>query len=184
MRLIEKNNHHLGTGFVGTPYILHVLERHGHLDVAYRLLEQETFPSWLFPVKNGATTIWERWDGWTPEKGLQDKGLNSFNHYAYGAVGAWMVLAVAGLELDPAEPGYRHIIFKPRPGGTLTHARAELATALGRVSISWRLADDRLHLDLRVPPGARATLDLPAACADPVALGPGDHRRAFPWPKT
>ena len=105
VRHIKGRNYHLATGFVGTPYILDVLERAGHLDVAYKLLEQETFPSWLFPVKNGATTIWERWDGWTPTKGFQDKGMNSFNHYAYGAVGAWMYPTVAGLELDPKEPG-------------------------------------------------------------------------------
>ncbi|HEY8966958.1 MAG TPA: family 78 glycoside hydrolase catalytic domain, partial [Candidatus Methylacidiphilales bacterium] len=94
---VEERGFHLATGFVGTPYILDVLTRFGHLDAAYKLLEQETFPSWLFPVKNGATTIWERWDGWTPEKGPQDKGMNSYNHYAYGAVGAWMYATVAGL---------------------------------------------------------------------------------------
>jgi len=123
---IERNSTHLATGFVGTPYLLHVLEAQGYLDVAYKLLQQETFPSWLFPVKNGATTIWERWDGWTPEKGFQDKGMNSFNHYAYGDLGDWMVSTVAGLEI--AEPGYRKILFKPRPGGTITRAEASLLT--------------------------------------------------------
>jgi alpha-L-rhamnosidase len=88
MRLIKSRGDHLATGFLGTPYLLHVLEAAGHLDVAYKLLEQETHPGWLFQVKNNATTIWERWDGWTAEKGFQDKTMNSFNHYAYGAVGA------------------------------------------------------------------------------------------------
>jgi alpha-L-rhamnosidase len=134
-RDVKERGFHLGTGFVGTPYILDVLEEHGHLDVAYRLLEQESFPSWLFPVNNGATTIWERWDGWTPENGPQDKGMNSYNHYAYGAVGAWMVRSVAGLDLDPEEPGYRHIILRPRPGGTLAWAQASLITPLGMASI-------------------------------------------------
>ena len=183
VRLIEKNENRIGTGFIGTPYILSALEKQGHLDVAYRLLEQEAFPSWLFPVKNGATTIWERWDGWTPDKGFQDTAMNSFNHYAYGAVGAWMVTTVAGLELDAAEPGYRHIIFKPRPGGTLTHARAQLATSLGDVSISWRLSEGQLQLDLVVPPDARATLDLPVVCATASrSLPPGAHRLSFPHP--
>ncbi len=159
VRLLEQNGWHLGTGFVGTPYLLHVLEDTGHLDVAYKLLEQETFPSWLFPVKNGATTIWERWDGWTPEKGFQDKGMNSFNHYAYGAVGDWMVSTVAGLEI--AEPGYRKILFKPRPGGSISQASAKLQTPFGVVSISWELKNNRLHLELEVPPGTSAELSLP-----------------------
>ena len=182
VRLIRKNNNHIGTGFVGTPYILPVLEAHGHLAVAYELLEQETFPSWLFPVKNGATTIWERWDGWTPDKGFGDVSMNSYNHYAYGAVGEWMVTTVAGLELDPAEPGYKHIRFKPRPGGKITHARAELTTACGRVAIDWKLENGQLHLNLEVPPGTRATLDLPAVCGlAPAAIGPGRHERSVPF---
>jgi alpha-L-rhamnosidase len=174
--LIRKNGFHLGTGFVGTPYLLHVLEASGHLDVAYTLLEQESFPSWLFPVKNGATTIWERWDGWTPDKGFQDKGMNSFNHYAYGAVGDWMVSTVAGLEI--AEPGYRLIRFKPRPGGSLTHASARLQTPQGLAAISWRLEDGTLHLELTVPDGAAALLDLDSTWKTeaPGKLPPGVHR--------
>jgi alpha-L-rhamnosidase len=180
VRLIERNGNHIGTGFVGTPYILHVLEANGYLDVAYRLLEQESFPSWLFPVKNGATTIWERWDGWTPDKGFQDKGMNSFNHYAYGAVGDWMVSGVAGLDLDPAEPGYKHVRFKPRPGGSLTYARAKLNTSRGTVAIAWKLDANRLDLELEVPPGSRATLDLPTACnTAPLRLEPGRHQLNF-----
>lgn len=176
VRLIERNGRHLGTGFVGTPYLLDVLEKSGHLDIAYALLEQETFPSWLFPVKNGATTIWERWDGWTPEKGFQDKGMNSFNHYAYGAVGAWMVSAVAGLELDPEEPGYRHIFFKPRPGGSIAWAEARLATPQGEAGIRWDLQGEALKLDLLVPPGSRASLRLPTGFSGaPDTLAPGRH---------
>jgi alpha-L-rhamnosidase len=161
VRHIEERKFHLATGFVSTSYVLDVLQAHGHLDVAYKLLEQETFPSWLFPVKNGATTIWERWDGWTPDKGFQDAGMNSFNHYAYGAVGAWMVKAVAGLDLDPAEPGYKHILFKPCPGGTLTWAEASLDTRQGKVSIRWDLQGETLKLQLDVPEDSRATLELP-----------------------
>jgi alpha-L-rhamnosidase len=159
VRLIKRNGMHLATGFVGTPYLLHVLEAHGHLDVAYALLEQETFPSWLFPVKNGATTIWERWDGWTPDKGFQDVGMNSFNHYAYGAVGDWMVSTVAGLEIGA--PGYKRIRFKPRPGGTITWAEAKLRTPQGDAAIRWELKDGKLALDLTVPEGSEAELSLP-----------------------
>lgn len=154
---IRKRGTHIGTGFVGTPYILDVLERFGYLDVAYDLLEQEGFPGWLFPVKQGATTIWERWDGWTPERGFQTAAMNSFNHYAYGAVGAWMVRTVAGLDLDPDVPGYQRILFKPRPGGTLRQARADLDSAAGPVGIDWCLDEgDRFTVRMAVPDGARA----------------------------
>jgi alpha-L-rhamnosidase len=175
-RDIKKRDYHLATGFVGTPYILEVLENAGYLDVAYKLLEQESFPSWLFPVKNGATTIWERWDGWTPEKGFQDKGMNSFNHYAYGAVGAWMYRTVAGLEVDAAEPGYRHIVFRPRPGGTITWAEATLPTAFGETAIYWELKGAVLHVRMTVPEGCRATFQPPAGYDSKVSQhGPGTH---------
>jgi alpha-L-rhamnosidase len=173
VRIIEANQYHVGTGFVGTPYLLKVLEDSGHLDTAYRLLEQETFPSWLFPVGQGATTIWERWDGWHPERGFQSEGMNSFNHYAYGAVGEWMVRSVAGLA--PAEPGYRTIAFRPRPGGSIRSARASLELAAGTAAIAWELTDDQqLHVELTVPPGHRAVLDLPGA--GPQPFGAGRHR--------
>ncbi len=176
VRSIERNGMHLATGFVGTPYLLHVLEATGHLDVAYRLLEQESFPSWLFPVKNGATTIWERWDGWTPDKGFQSKGMNSFNHYAYGAVGDWLVSTVAGLQFDPERPGYRRLVFKPRPGGSLTWAEARLVTDAGEAAIHWALKDGALHLDLAVPEGCTASLALPDGwVGGPADLAPGRH---------
>jgi len=176
VRHLEKNDFHIATGFVGTPYICQTLENHGHLDVAYKLLEQETFPSWLFPVKNGATTIWERWDGWTPEKGFQDVGMNSFNHYAYGAIGAWMVSSVAGLELDPDAPGYRHIIFRPRPGGSLTWAEAALETPYGKTAIKWELQGDALTVALTVPVNARASFSPPAGfVAATTGFASGTH---------
>ncbi len=175
VRTVERNGWHLATGFVGTPYLLHVLEAQGRIDVAYKLLEQETFPSWLFPVKNGATTIWERWDGWTPEKGFQDKGMNSFNHYAYGCVGDWMVSTVAGLEIGA--PGYKKILFKPRPGGTITWAEARLQTPQGETSIRWELGDGSLAIDLVVPNETEAELSLPEGWkAQPPKLAPGRHR--------
>ena len=179
VRLITRNGYHIGTGFVGTPYIQHVLEATGHLDTAYKLLEQETFPSWLFPVKNGATTIWERWDGWTPEKGFQDVGMNSFNHYAYGAVGDWMVSTVAGLQFDPAKPGYKQILFKPRPGGTLTWAEARQQTPHGETSIRWELKDGQLMLDLVVPEGATATLSPPDEWDHPTEVLPAGKHQIF-----
>ncbi len=176
VRNIKNKEMHIGTGFVGTPYVLEVLENAGYLDVAYQLLEQESFPSWLFPVKNGATTIWERWDGWTPEKGFQDISMNSFNHYAYGAVGAWMYQTVAGLELDPNEPGYRHIIFRPRPGGSITWAKASLKTPQGLVSINWQLSESELKLEITIPEGSHASLEIPEGfTASEAEYSPGTY---------
>lgn len=175
IRDIERRGYHIATGFVGTPYILHVLEAGGRTDVAYKLLEQETFPSWLFPVKNGATTIWERWDGWTPEMGFQDPGMNSFNHYAYGAVGDWMVSTVAGIE--PAEPGFRRILFKPRPGGSITSASASLVTPHGKSAIAWSLDRGTLSVSVEVPANTVAVFSAPPRFAPHRdQLGPGRHR--------
>lgn len=176
VRDIEARGTHLATGFLGTPYILDVLEKNGHLDVAYKLLEQESFPSWLFPIKNGATTIWERWDGWCPKKGFQDKTMNSFNHYAYGAVGAWMVSSVAGLDYDSGYPGYKRIVFRPRPGGTVRWAEARLQTPAGETFIRWDLADPDLELTLQVPAGASGRICPPPGYAAPEDIyGPGRH---------
>lgn len=173
---IKAREFHLGTGFVGTPFVLPVLEAYGHLDVAYRLLEQEKFPSWLFPVTQGATTIWERWDGWTPDKGMQNRWMNSFNHYAYGAVGSWMYSTVAGLALDESAPAYQHVIFKPRPGGSITWAEASLKTPQGAAAIRWELEGDELTCSLTVPEGARATFHTPPGFeGGSIEFGAGCH---------
>src|SRR5262249_51369057 len=111
---IEQKNWHLATGFIGTPRLLPALGIAGRDDVAYRLLQQEEYPGWLFQVKLGATTMWERWDGWTPEKGFQDPGMNSFNHYAFGSVGEWLYRSAAGIDTDG--PGFRRIIIRPTVG--------------------------------------------------------------------
>ncbi|HEX9186556.1 MAG TPA: family 78 glycoside hydrolase catalytic domain, partial [Vicinamibacteria bacterium] len=136
-----KTRGHLTTGFVGTPYLCHVLSRYGQTALAYRLLLREEYPSWLYPVKQGATTIWERWDGQKPDGSFQDAGMNSFNHYAYGAIGEWMYRVVAGLDLDPREPGYRHVLVQPQPGGGLTAAEARLETPYGEAASGWALAE-------------------------------------------
>jgi alpha-L-rhamnosidase len=154
---------HLTTGFVGTPYLCHVLSRYGYLDEAYLLLNREQYPSWLYPVKQGATTIWERWDGLKPDGTFQDKGMNSFNHYAYGAIGEWMYRVMAGIEIDPAKPGYKHIIIQPQPGGGFTSAKASHQTVYGRVSSAWTLKDGKFELAVEVPANTRATVRLPKA---------------------
>ncbi len=160
---------HMSTGFVGTSYVPHILENGGRLDVAYKLLEQKSWPSWLYAVTQGATTIWERWDGWTEEKGFQDAGMNSFNHYAYGAVGEWLYSSVAGIEIG--EPGYKKILLQPRPGGTLTYAKASLETLYGRVSSDWKIEGNTFVWVATIPPNTSASVTLPPEVQDPKLEG-------------
>lgn len=156
---------HLTTGFVGTPYLCHVLARYGYLDEAYVLLNREEYPSWLYPVTQGATTIWERWDGLKPDGTFQDAGMNSFNHYAYGAIGEWMYRVMAGLDVDPEAPGYQRTTIAPRPGGGFTSARASHESMYGRVSSGWTLRDGTFELTVEVPANTRAAVRLPGAKA-------------------
>jgi alpha-L-rhamnosidase len=163
---IRTNGWHLSTGFVGVSYLLPVLTRAGKVDTAYRLLMQDTFPSWLFSVKHGATTIWERWDGWTPERGFQDPGMNSFNHYSLGSCGQWLFATVAGIGLDPEQPGFKHIIIHPRTGGGLTWAKASFRSIRGPISSTWSRESGGFTLDITIPANTTATVYLPAANAD------------------
>ena len=126
----EKSNTHLATGFLGTPYLLHALSGNGHASLAWELLEQTTYPSWLFPVINGATTMWEHWDSWTPERGFKDPKMNSFNHYAYGAVLDWIAGYAAGIKPD--------LDIDPHPGGTLEFMKV---TFKG-VTVHWEKVDN------------------------------------------
>ena len=158
---IKAREMHLATGFVGTAYVAHVLSRFGHIDVAYALLLQESYPSWLYPVTQGATTIWERWDGQRPDGSFQTPEMNSFNHYAYGAIGDWLYKTVAGLQIDPQQPGYKHIVIHPQPGGGLTNARAAYTSLHGEIISDWQLSDAGLTLAVTVPPNTTATVVLP-----------------------
>ncbi len=160
---VKSYGNHLTTGFLGTPYLCHVLSRYGYTDVAYTLLMQETYPSWLYPVKMGATTIWERWDGIKPDSTFQTPGMNSFNHYAYGAIGDWIYRVVAGLDTDEDMPGYKKIKIKPHIGGKLTHAAATLSTYYGKLHSGWKLEAGKLILEVEVPANTTATVYIPAA---------------------
>jgi alpha-L-rhamnosidase len=162
VRNIRARDNHLSTGFVGTPYINWVLSEMGHLDTAYALLKQTTWPSWLYSVTQGATTIWERWDGWTHDKGFQDPEMNSFNHYAYGAIGAWMYAAIGGIDLDPNQPGYKHIIMHPRPGGGLTYATTELHSPYGLIRSAWTWKNDTFDWHITIPANTNASVYVPA----------------------
>ena len=160
---IESYEYHLTTGFLGTPFLNPVLTRFGRNDVAYKLLLQDTYPSWLYPIKaHGATTIWERWDSMKPDGTFQDPSMTSFNHYAYGAVGDWMYRTIAGIDTKEAEgAGYKSIIIKPELGGKLTYAKGSLETNYGLVSSSWKIENNKLLLDIEVPANTNATIEFP-----------------------
>jgi alpha-L-rhamnosidase len=160
---IESYEYHLTTGFLGTPFLNPVLTRFGRNDVAYKLLLQDTYPSWLYPIKaHGATTIWERWDSMKPDGTFQDPSMTSFNHYAYGAVGDWMYRTITGIDTKEAEgAGYKSIIIKPELGGNLTYAKASLETNYGLVSSSWKIEKNKFILDVEVPANTNATIEFP-----------------------
>ena len=159
---VREFGYHLTTGFVGTPYLCHVLSRFGYTDLAYELLNQETYPSWLYPVKMGATTIWERWDGIKPDGSFQDAGMNSYNHYAYGAIGEWLYRVAAGIEIDPQQAGYKHILIQPQPGGGLTQVRAAYQSPYGEIVSAWQLSAQDFRLQATIPANTSATVRIPA----------------------
>lgn len=156
---IKSRRDHLSTGFLGTPFLCHILSQNGYTDVAYDLLLQETYPSWLYPVKMGATTIWERWDGQKTDSTFQDAGMNSFNHYAYGAIGDWMYRVSAGLET--LSPGYRHLLIQPHLTKKLDYSKASFESPYGTVSSGWERKDGRVVVRVRIPANAKATIKLP-----------------------
>lgn len=156
---IEKRGGHLSTGFIGTKDLMLVLASIGRNDVAYRLIHNDTFPSWGFTIKHGATSIWERWDGWTPDKGFQDPGMNSFAHYSFGAVYQWMSENIGGLRQEA--PAWKTFRIAPQPGGRLTHARVGLVSPYGPIESNWRIEGKRFHLEVVVPPNTGATVEVP-----------------------
>ncbi len=175
---IAAKHDHITTGFVGVSFILPILTQFGATDTAYRLILQDTFPSWLFPIKQGATTIWERWDGWTPDKGFQTPEMNSFNHYSLGSCGQWMYETIAGINLDPASPGFKHIIIRPQPGGGLTSASASYDSPYGPIKSRWQISADHFMLQVTIPCNTTATVYVPgfAGAAPQVhEIGSGDY---------
>jgi alpha-L-rhamnosidase len=173
VELVEAEDHRIGTGFVGTPVICDALVAAGREDVAYRLLMQQGCPSWLYPVTMGATTIWERWDSLLPDRRVNAGQMTSFNHYALGAVADWLHRTVAGLA--PATPGYHHMLVAPHPGGGLTHATAAHETPYGRAEVRWRRTGGSLAVDVTLPPGTTALVQLPEPGWRPVEVAGGHH---------
>jgi alpha-L-rhamnosidase len=189
--LVERGDGRIATGFLGTPLVLPALTRAGQVGAAYRLLLNEAAPGWLYQVAHGATTLWERWDAIQPDGAIhtgamaaEDAGsMISFNHYAYGAVGAWLYRSLAGIAPDADQPGYRMIRFQPQPGGGLTWAEGSIDTPFGRAAIRWDAGEDGLAIQLEIPPGAQGRLDAPAGWSWPGAdapLGSGVHRMTMP----
>lgn len=160
--LIHERNDSLTTGFVGTPYLLHALSENGYADVAYSLLLKTDYPSWLYPVTKGATTIWEHWDGIRPDGSMWDKGMNSFNHYAYGSVADWMYGVVCGIK--PCEEahgvGFSKVELAPIPDKRLGHARASYETKYGRLVSEWKYENDGFVYRFEIPDGITAKITL------------------------
>ncbi len=152
---------HLSTGFIGISHLNPVLTLAGHADVAYKLLLQDSYPSWLYPVKHGATTIWERWNGWTHEEGFFNPHMNSFNHYSLGSVGEWLFRHVAGIELDPIESGFQRFVLKPFPRRGLDFARASYRSLHGEIVSHWKRTNNQLSWSVRIPANTSAQICIP-----------------------
>jgi alpha-L-rhamnosidase len=163
---IKAKNWHLSTGFIGVGYLLPVLTQTGNAETAYRLLFQDTYPSWLFPVKQGATTIWERWDGWTPEKGFQDPEMNSFNHYSLGSCGEYLFGGIGGIQ--PETPGFKKIHIEPIIRDGLTWANASFDSIHGKIVTAWKRSGDRITLDVVIPANTTATVCIPTNDAESI----------------
>ncbi len=174
--LVRFNKYRVGTGFAGTALVLDALCDADEHETAYRMLTEQSCPSWLYPVTMGATTIWERWDSMLPDGTVNPGEMTSFNHYALGAVADWLHRTVAGLA--PLEPGYKRITVRPVPGGGLTSASARLRTPYGVASSSWVVTDGRMELEVVVPANASAFV-VPPDGGDGVEVGSGVHHLMF-----
>jgi alpha-L-rhamnosidase len=177
VRCIEEYDYRLSTGFISTPMMMEELVKYGRTDIVYRLLESERFPSWLYPIKNGATTIWERWDAWVPGRGFKSGGMNSFDHVAFGAVSEWMYRHILGINPDINHPGYEHFTIHPRPGGSLTWAKGSYNSIKGEIAVSWKIENETFSLSVTIPANTTATIVLPTANGKEkqVKVGSGKH---------
>ncbi len=158
LRLLEEQNGHLVTGFVGTPYFCHALSQNGHTKEAYELLLKDDFPSWLYQVKQGATTVWEHWDGKKPDGTMWSPDMNSFNHYAYGAVAEWIYRMAAGIEVKEDGAGFKRFILEPHPGGGFTYMKAEHDCLYGKIRSEWEMQGSRLSMTVEIPCNTTAVI--------------------------
>jgi alpha-L-rhamnosidase len=173
LKCIEEYDYRISTGFITTPMLMQELVRYGRTDIAYRLLESERFPSWLFQVNVGATTVWERWDAVIPERGIQKSTMNSFDHVAFGAVSEWMFRHILGINPDDKRPGYEHFVIHPRPGGSLTWAKGSYNSIKGEIVSEWKIENGIFTLKVKIPVNTTATIVLPAKGA--IETGSGEY---------
>jgi alpha-L-rhamnosidase len=173
VELLHEHDGHLVTGFLGTPYFCHALSQNHHPKEAWSLLLKEDFPSWLYQVKAGATTIWEHWDGIKPDGTMWSPDMNSFNHYAYGAVGEWLYRTVAGIEADESAPGFKLVVIAPLPGGGLSWVDAHYQSIYGDIAVKWQAQKGRVVLTFSIPVNTTATVKL--ICAKEVLASGGMH---------
>jgi alpha-L-rhamnosidase len=193
--LIAEQNNHLTTGFVGTPFVCKVLSDNGHLDLAYELLLKEDFPSWLYQVTKGATTIWEHWDGLKPDGTMWSPDMNSFNHYAYGAICDWIFSTVGGLDTDREKPAFGRSIIAPCPGSGIVWAETKYESGYGLIAVRWEISGGRITVSVTVPHNTDAELTLPKAAPGTIngvtfvparggakaILGSGSWSFEYPW---
>ena len=165
---IEKRDFHLTSGFLGTKDLMTTLTAIGRADVAYKLFHQDSYPGWNFSIKHGATSIWERWDGWTPENGFADSGMNSFAHYSFGAVAEWIFKTIGGIDTDG--PGFKKIIIKPQPGGKLTWAKTSYDSINGLIATDWKITDGVFKLDVIIPANTTARIYIPTSEQESVKM--------------
>lgn len=172
--LIEKNNGHLITGFIGTPYICHALSDNGYIKDAYNLLMKTDFPSWLYQVTKGATTVWEHWDGLKPDGSMWSPDMNSFNHYSYGSVGDWMYKNIGGLRPDPEKPGYCHFYVQVQTDGRIHSAETRFRSIYGTIRTNWLIRDDR-HVQLEVEVPVNTTAEIKLENGEKYSVGSGKY---------
>ncbi|KAA6300348.1 MAG: hypothetical protein EZS26_003511 [Candidatus Ordinivivax streblomastigis] len=158
---IKAYDYRISTGIHTTIWLMNQLNEYGYSDVAYRLLTSRRFPSWFYSIDQGATTIWERWDGYVAGRGFQDAGMNSFNHVAIGAVGEWMYRHILGIQLDENQPGFRHFYIKPTPGTILEWAKGSYHAITGNIEVAWTKKGHTFTLDINVPVNTEATVIMP-----------------------
>jgi alpha-L-rhamnosidase len=172
---VKAFDYRISTGIHATIWLMNQLSEYGYSDVAYRLLTSHRFPSWLYSVDQGSTTIWERWDGYVAGRGFQDPGMNSFNHVAIGAVGEWLYSHILGIQLDETQPGFRHFYIKPVPGADLEWATGSYHAITGNIEVSWTDKNDTFTVDVTVPANTTATVVLPFG-GKTYQVGSGKHR--------
>lgn len=179
VRLVHEADDHLRTGFLGSPYLTKVLDDNGYPELACKILFRESYPSWLYTVNQGATTMWERWNSYSHEHGFGDTSMNSFNHYAYGAIGQWMYERIAGLTPDADHPGYKHFLVRPLFCEQLDWASAELETPYGKAACEWKKQNGKIGIKVEVPPNTTATFVF-SNDQRRETIKPGSHHFAIP----